>query len=191
MVLNIDQNNLITSSSFTSQQTGEAEKNPSQPGQKTELSEEDQKKVDELKSREQEVTAHEQAHRMVGGSLIRGAIEYEYETGPDGNRYIVGGEVNIDTSPVSEDPEATIAKMQLVIRAALAPANPSAQDRRVAQEARSQEAKARMELMQQKFSDEETANKFLESQRTAPGQYKQNGEKADSRIAENRVNIWG
>ena len=52
--------------------------------------------------------------------------------GPDGNRYAIGGEVSIDVAPVDGDPEATIAKMEIVKAAALAPAEPSAQDRKVA-----------------------------------------------------------
>lgn len=189
MISSIDQNNLVSSSSVASEQTQQSENNGPQAGQLTQLSEEDQRKVDELKAREQEVTAHEQAHRSVGGSLVRGSIEYEYETGPDGKRYIVGGEVNIDTSAIEGDPEGTITKMQLVVRAALAPANPSTQDRKVAQQARSQEAKARMELMQQKLSGEKNTNNLLASQDTAPAQYTQNAKKADTNSNNNYVNI--
>ncbi len=48
------------------------------------------------------------------------------------------------------DPQATIAKMQQVRRAALAPAEPSAQDRRVAARASEQERRARAELERQR-----------------------------------------
>ena len=40
----------------------------------------------------------------------------------------MGGEVSVDLSTVAGNPTATIAKMQKVHAAALAPANPSAQD---------------------------------------------------------------
>ena len=53
------------------------------------------------------------------GNLARGATSYEYETGPDGARYAVAGEVSMDLSPVAGDPSATLAKMQIVQRAAL------------------------------------------------------------------------
>ena len=56
--------------------------------------------------------------------------------GPDGHLYAVSGEVQIDTTPIPDNPAATIAKMEIVISAALAPLEPSAQDSRVAAEAR-------------------------------------------------------
>ena len=57
--------------------------------------------------------------------------------------------MRIDTSPVPDDPDATILKMRQVRRAALAPAEPSPQDRRVASEASQQESAARQEKMTQ------------------------------------------
>jgi hypothetical protein len=90
------------------------------------------------------VRRHEQAHKAAGGRYA-GAISYEYSRGPDGKRYAVGGEVGIDISP-ERDPAATIAKMRQVKAAALAPADPSAQDRAVAAEAGQIEQRARREL---------------------------------------------
>ncbi|MBF0266296.1 MAG: hypothetical protein HQL46_13610, partial [Gammaproteobacteria bacterium] len=55
----------------------------------------------------------------------------------------VGGEVNIDVSGVSGDPQATIQKAQQIRRAATAPAEPSSKDRQVAAEASRMEAEAR------------------------------------------------
>lgn len=92
--------------------------------------------VAELEQREQEVIAHENAHRAAGGALVRGG-GYEYVQGPDNRRYIAGGDVQIDTSGVSGDPEATMAKAEQIIRAAMAPVEPSAQDLKVAAQARS------------------------------------------------------
>ncbi len=117
--------------------------------QETTLSSEEQNQVADLKARDQEVRTHEMAHMMVGGSLVRKGASYQYQTGPDGQRYAVGGEVSIDSSAVSGDPSATIRKMQQVKRAALAPAEPSSQDRAVAAAAAKTEAAARQELMQQ------------------------------------------
>lgn len=121
---------------------------------RTKLSSEEDNQIKELKARDQEVRTHEMAHMMVGGSLVRKGASYQYQTGPDGQRYAVGGEVSIDSSAVSGDPSATIRKMQQVKRAALAPAEPSSQDRAVAAAASQTEAAARQELMQQSKSSE-------------------------------------
>ncbi len=101
--------------------------------------------VKELQQRDQEVRQHEQAHKAVAGSYAIGGPSYEYQTGPDGKRYAVGGHVNIDTGKES-DPEATIAKMNTVKRAALAPASPSSQDRAVAAAATQKKNQATIEL---------------------------------------------
>ncbi|MGE8362227.1 putative metalloprotease CJM1_0395 family protein [Pseudomonas sp.] len=106
----------------------------------------EQLEVAKLVSRDQEVRSHEQAHAAVGGAYA-GSPTYTFTRGPDGKRYAVGGEVSIDVSPVPNDPQATLRKMEVVLRAALAPAEPSAQDRRVAAEAQAQMAQARAELM--------------------------------------------
>ena len=111
-----------------------------------------QLEIAELVSRDQEVRSHEQAHAAVGGQYA-GAPTYTYTRGPDGKRYAVGGEVGIDTSPVANDPEATLSKMDVVIRAALAPAEPSAQDRQVAAQALGQMAEARVQLAQLQRSE--------------------------------------
>ena len=105
----------------------------------------EQEQVRKLPARDQEVRAHEQAHAAVGGQYA-GSPSYEYQRGPDGRNYAVGGEVQIDVSKVAGDPEATINKMAQVRAAALAPAEPSSQDRRVAAEASKTAADARSEL---------------------------------------------
>ena len=113
------------------------------------LTENEKAEVADLKARDVEVRAHELAHVMAGGSLVRRGATYQYTTGPDGKRYAVGGEVSIDISPVEDDPSATITKMEQVKRAALAPAEPSSQDRSVAATASQNEAQARQELLQE------------------------------------------
>lgn len=124
------------------------------------LTEEEQKQIEELKSRDREVKNHEQAHIAAGGSYVLGGATYDYQTGPDGKQYAVGGSVNIDTSPVDGNPEATIAKAQVVIKAALAPAEPSGQDQKVASAARQMMSEARKELNSQKnaANNTETGN---------------------------------
>ncbi|MES0811826.1 putative metalloprotease CJM1_0395 family protein [Roseibium sp. SCPC15] len=115
------------------------------------LNEAEEKQVKELAKRDREVRAHEQAHARVGGAYAS-APTYTFQQGPDGKRYAIGGEVQIDTAK-ERTPEATIRKMQIVIRAATAPAEPSSQDLKVAQQARSQLSEAQAELRQQKAKE--------------------------------------
>ena len=114
------------------------------------LSDEAQAVVQQLRERDREVRAHEQAHMAAGAGLVRGGPSYTYQTGPDGHRYAVGGEVSIDTGVVAGDPQATIDKAEQVMRGALAPANPSAQDLSVAASAAQTISQARIELSVQK-----------------------------------------
>jgi hypothetical protein len=116
---------------------------------KGEFTPQELRRIEELKTRDREVRAHEMAHVMVGGTLVRKGASYQYELGPDGVRYAVAGEVSIDSSAVDGDPSATIRKMEQVKRAAQAPANPSSQDRAVAAAASQAETAARHELNQQ------------------------------------------
>ena len=104
------------------------------------LTDEEKAEVRKLRRTDAEVRRHEQAHAMAGGRYA-GTPSYEYVQGPDGGRYAVGGEVSIDASP-AKDAAATIQKMEIVIRAALAPANPSAQDHAIANKARQIKAEA-------------------------------------------------
>ncbi len=112
-------------------------------------SEKEREVVEKLRKIDRKVRAHEMAHLIAGGPYVRGGPYYKYITGPDGKRYAVAGEVKIDTSE-EKDPEKTIRKMEVVRRAALAPADPSPTDRRVAAEASAKEARARMKLMEEK-----------------------------------------
>jgi hypothetical protein len=98
-----------------------------------------------LESRDKAVRNHENAHAGVGGSFT-GAPSYSYEIGPNGKKYAVDGEVSIDLTPIAGEPAQTIAKMNKVQAAALAPANPSAQDIRVAASAASIILEAQAEL---------------------------------------------
>ncbi len=105
--------------------------------------------VAQLKARDREVRAHEMAHLAAAGSYATSGPHYVYQSGPDGRRYAIGGEVGIDISPEA-DPEKTLAKMQVVQQAALAPANPSPQDMRVAAAAAQAMAQAQAELARQR-----------------------------------------
>lgn len=116
--------------------------------QQQQADQQEQQKIQQLKSRDQEVKIHEQAHAALGGSHA-GSPSYSYELGPDGKRYAVDGEVQIDISPIPGDPQATIQKMQQVRAAALAPGEPSSADRRIAVQAAQQQAQAQAELVKQ------------------------------------------
>lgn len=113
-------------------------------GGKRELTPDQLKFVLELQRRDLEVRAHENAHRAAGGALA-GAPRYDYQMGPDGRQYAIGGEVSIRV-PNSDSPEQSIRDAQQVRAAALAPAQPSGQDLSVAASASAVEQRARQEL---------------------------------------------
>jgi hypothetical protein len=110
-----------------------------------ELSADDRRRVEELKSTDRAVRAHEAAHMAAGGSLVTSGASFSYETAPDGQRYAVAGEVGIDTSK-GRTPEETLVRAQQIRAAALAPADPSGQDRSVAAAASQMAADARAEI---------------------------------------------
>jgi hypothetical protein len=115
-------------------------------GDTLKLSPEALAQVAKLKARDAEVRAHEAAHLAAGGGVTRGGATFSYEHGPDGQSYAVGGEVGVDTSPVANNPQATIAKANIIRAAALAPADPSPQDQSVAAAAAVMAANAAAEL---------------------------------------------
>lgn len=115
--------------------------------------EQDQQLISDLKQRDREVKDHEQAHRAVGGKYA-GAMSLSYERGPDGVNYAVAGEVQISLSRVANDPNATLSKAQQVRRAALAPAEPSPQDRAVAAQATQLVLDAQQEIRETQVSQE-------------------------------------
>lgn len=108
------------------------------------LSREELAAVRDLQQRDTEVRTHENAHASAGGAAA-GAPALTFEKGPDGRNYAVGGEVPIEVSR-GATPEETIRNAEQVRAAALAPANPSAQDRSVAAAAGAMESRARAEL---------------------------------------------
>lgn len=115
------------------------------------LSEEERMQLDELRRRDAEVRAHEQAHVAAGASNAT----YEFERGPDGGMYAVGGQAQIDMNAPGGDAETKIAKARQARQAALAPGNPSAQDLRVAAQAAQLEMQSRMELVQEKREEQQ------------------------------------
>ncbi len=115
-----------------------------------------QAQIEKLKIREQEVKLHESAHVSIGGQYA-GMANYEYTTGPDGKKYITGGEVSIDVSE-EKKPEDTIKKMVQVKKAALAPAEPSDADRNIAAKANQIIAKANAEILKKYSENSEKTN---------------------------------
>jgi hypothetical protein len=99
-----------------------------------------------LAETDRHVRSHEQAHLAAAGPYARGGASYQYQTGPDGRQYAVGGEVSIDTSPIPGDPAATAQKARVIQAAANAPADPSTQDRQVAASAARMEQQAELDL---------------------------------------------
>jgi len=116
----------------------------------TPLTDEELREVALLKKIDSQVKAHEMAHLAVAGSYSRGGATFTYKRGPDGTNYAVGGEVQIDTSKEAT-PKATISKMQVVRAAALAPADPSPQDRKVAAAATAEMGQAQKEMQMQEL----------------------------------------
>jgi hypothetical protein len=112
---------------------------------KTEFSKEEQAQIDKLKARDTAVRAHEAAHLAAAGGLATSGPTFTYQRGPNGVSYAIGGEVNINTSP-GRTPEETLSRARTIAAAALAPADPSGQDRAVAAQARQMEITAQAEL---------------------------------------------
>jgi hypothetical protein len=124
---------------------GESAAAPEEP------TDEEQVALDELKRRDREVRTHEQAHKAAGGAHA-GSIRLSYQMGPDGKRYAVEGSVPIDVSPVAGDPAATLRKMEVVSRAASAPASPSGADRAVAAQAARSAQQARAQIAAERYA---------------------------------------
>jgi len=141
----------VTAATDQSQKKGDsssgdssAEQNSDSDKQKTQK---EAQAVKDLKARDAEVRTHEQAHKSAGGQYA-GSAAFDMTKGPDGQEYATGGHVDIDVSPISNDPQATINKMAQVKQAALAPAEPSSQDIKVATNADMVASAARSELVQ-------------------------------------------
>lgn len=133
-----------TNESQADQQVADRRQQDAQEQQQLEV---ELKQIQQLADRDREVRAHEQAHQSVGGQHA-GAMSFSYERGPDGQNYAVAGEVSIDTSDIPGNPQATLDKAETIRRAALAPAEPSNQDRQVASQAVLMSVEARADIQQ-------------------------------------------
>ncbi|EOW8764279.1 putative metalloprotease CJM1_0395 family protein, partial [Campylobacter coli] len=107
--------------------------------------------VRELQSIDRNVKAHEAAHQAAGGGLA-GAASFSYTRGPDNQMYATAGEVPIRMQK-GRTPEETIANARQVVAAAMAPADPSPQDYKVAANALKMEFEARAEATKLKAQE--------------------------------------
>lgn len=112
------------------------------------------KLVSELKKRDTEVRQHELAHAAVGGTHT-GAPQYQFVKGPDGKNYAVEGEVSVDASFSGGDAQEKLEKARTIRAAALAPSEPSSQDRKVAAQAARVAMQAQTELVKLKAQEKE------------------------------------
>ena len=137
----------------------ESNKEPSEEPKKSdrrgELSPDEKQLISQLQTTDRRVRAHEQAHLNAAQGIAISGATFSYEVGPDDKRYAVGGEVSIDTSKESE-PEKTIAKGNKIIRAALAPVDPSPQDHSVAANAAQMIQEAQAELMRNSYAQNQS-----------------------------------
>ncbi len=160
--------NYISSSSFDNTQknntaqentenTNSQNKDPKQNNEQTqmingvELTMQQVQQVRELQSIDRNVKAHEAAHQAAGGGLA-GAASFSYTRGPDNQMYATAGEVPIRMQK-GRTPEETIANARQVVAAAMAPADPSPQDYKVAANALKMEFEARAEATKLKAQE--------------------------------------
>ncbi|MCX7206124.1 MAG: putative metalloprotease CJM1_0395 family protein [Proteobacteria bacterium] len=123
------------------------------------LSEAELATVEKMAKRDREVRQHEQAHLAAAGGLATSGASYSMETGPDGKRYAVGGEVKIDVSP-GRTPEETLSKARIIQAAALAPADPSGADRSIAAAAAAMAQTAQAEIAKRSPTEQKLAARY-------------------------------
>lgn len=127
-------------------------------------------KIQEYQRIDKNVREHEAAHGATG------APSFSYKLGPDGRLYAVAGEVGVSLER-GKSPEECLVKMAGVIAAALAPANPSPQDRRVAAKAASLQSEARIEIIKNKQEENNKKIDEKEAQEKAKAAYSKKEEK--------------
>lgn len=85
--------------------------------------------LEKFKQTDQQVRTHEQIHASIGHTTT--PIAYNYQQGPDGKMYAVGGSVRFDTS-IPEDPKAAAFKLDQIQKAASGVADASGADNTIA-----------------------------------------------------------
>ena len=120
----------------------------------------DEATVQELKARDTEVRAHELKHLASAGQYASGGIVYDYQAGPDGRLYAVGGHVSVNTGSVSGDPEASLQKARVLRATAMSVSEPSSADSAVAQKAAQMESDAMAEIAAENSKASESASEI-------------------------------
>ncbi len=71
--------------------------------------------LSKFKAMDAKIKNHEQTHATLGQTTA--PISYNYQQGPDGKLYVVGGSVRLDTS-IPNDPKAALNKLDQIQKAA-------------------------------------------------------------------------
>ncbi|MDN5108208.1 putative metalloprotease CJM1_0395 family protein [Aliarcobacter butzleri] len=91
-----------------------------------------QRVLNKFKNKDNEVKTHEQTH--ASGVATTSAINYNYQVGPDGKLYAIGGSVRFDTS-IPKDPQSAKVKMDQLQSASSSVSSLSGADASIAQTA--------------------------------------------------------
>ena len=125
-----------------------------------------QQEIDAMAAWEKLVVAHERMHMLIGGGMAS-TPAYTYKAGPDGKRYITGGEVQFNV-PATSDPMAVIRNLGRVKAAALSPGNASAADMTSAGLAAAREAQALREYNRIQSEHKQASSASREADATHP-----------------------
>jgi hypothetical protein len=149
-----------------------------------------------LREKDRDVRSAEYAKVSMLGKFRKGGPRFRYETGPDGQRYAIEGNVPVDLSP-AESPENSIRKARKIKNASLGVGEVSDSDRKVAAQAQLLEMQARAKIARDTFeriSDEDgtppvgmrsnddvslaaqAKHDFEERTTLKPGEFEQKGE---------------
>lgn len=109
-----------------------------------------QRVLSKFKEKDAQIKAHEQSHAANAPTV--GGISYNYQQGPDGKMYAVGGSVRLDVS-MPQDPKSAELKLEQLKKSALSVDDPSGADMTIASQANLNKM-----LLQQKEEDETNAN---------------------------------
>ncbi len=142
-------------------QKGRAVDNPN------EKSEEENRTLQKLKNRDQEVRLHEAQHNRNPGTVSIGGPQYTYTIGPDGKVYATGGQVMVTTG-ASGDPKTALRKARALKSAALSTGEPSSMDMAAAVSAREMEMEAIIKLAREEKEKQEGLSIHVGNNKTGP-----------------------
>ncbi len=106
----------------------------------------------EMARKDHEVRAEESAKAALLGRYSKGGPRYQYETGPNGERFAVSGHVPADLAP-TDDPERTLRKARTVKQANLGVGANSPEDMKIAARAMQLESTARAHLVRKGLTE--------------------------------------